>query len=392
MDDRIELFRDFLRIPSVSAEGPKGVYKEAVDFLVKVATAKGLQTEVIEFVPNKPLLLCKWQVESGNGSILLNGHYDVVPVEREKWSYDPFEAHMDEEGRIFARGAQDMKCVCLQHIEALGNLKASGFQPSHSIYIAVVPDEEIGGADGVGRFVQSERFTELDVRCVLDEGLASVTNSIPLFFAERVVWWIKLIAEGKSGHGSRFIKDTAIEKLLKVLEHAMKFRERQEKEHECGKHLGEVVSLNVTTLSGGSALNVVPGRFEATLDVRISPNFSAEAFQNLLDEWTAQEGISYTLLHHQNEFNVSPTDRSNVFWNSICSTLETMDIPFEPQIFPAGTDSRFYRALGIPAFGFSPIRNTPVLLHDHDEFVFAKEYLRGIDIFESLIKNLCDGI
>ena len=59
-----------------------------------------------------------------------------------------------------------------------------------------------------------------------------------------------------------------------------------------------------------------------------------------------------------------------------------------PQIFPAGTDSRFLREVGIPAFGFSPMNNTPVLLHDHNEFLNEKVFLRGIDIFEDVIAEV----
>lgn len=50
--------------------------------------------------------------------------------------------------------------------------------------------------------------------------------------------------------------------------------------------------------------------------------------------------------------------------------------------------------MGIPALGFSPMNNTPVLLHDHDEFIGADTYLRGIDIYEKLIPSVanCAGI
>lgn len=46
--------------------------------------------------------------------------------------------------------------------------------------------------------------------------------------------------------------------------------------------------------------------------------------------------------------------------------------------------------VGIPAIGFSPMNNTPVLLHDHDEFISAEVYLRGIEIYKQLIKNIAN--
>lgn len=55
-----------------------------------------------------------------------------------------------------------------------------------------------------------------------------------------------------------------------------------------------------------------------------------------------------------------------------------------------GTDSRFIRALGIPAIGFSPMNNTPVLLHDHNEFLKADTYLNGIEIYKKIIPKLAN--
>lgn len=60
------------------------------------------------------------------------------------------------------------------------------------------------------------------------------------------------------------------------------------------------------------------------------------------------------------------------------------------QIFPAGTDSRYLREVGIPAIGFSPMPNTPVLLHDHNEFLNEDIFLRGIDIFVDIIENVAN--
>jgi aminoacylase len=65
-----------------------------------------------------------------------------------------------------------------------------------------------------------------------------------------------------------------------------------------------------------------------------------------------------------------------------------MDCAIEPQVFPAATDSRFLRALGIRALGFSPMRNTEILLHEHDEYIPEATYLEGIGVYVGLIKAL----
>jgi len=90
-------------------------------------------------------------------------------------------------GDIYARGSQDMKCVSVQYLEALRNLKKRGFVPLRTIHVSFVPDEEIGGHDGAGMFVNSEEFQRLNVGVVLDEGLASPDESYRIFFRTQVL-------------------------------------------------------------------------------------------------------------------------------------------------------------------------------------------------------------
>lgn len=61
------------------------------------------------------------------------------------------------------------------------------------------------------------------------------------------------------------------------------------------------------------------------------------------------------------------------------------NISIKPQIFPGGTDSRYVRSVGLPAIGFSPINNTPILLHDNDEYLAVDTFLRGIEIYIKII-------
>jgi aminoacylase len=57
-------------------------------------------------------------------------------------------------------------------------------------------------------------------------------------------------------------------------------------------------------------------------------------------------------------------------------------------IFPAATDSRFLRALGIKAIGFSPMRNSPILLHEHDEYLDTDVFVEGCAVYEKLLLAL----
>lgn len=123
-------------------------------------------------------------------SIVLNSHMDVVPVFEDKWTHPPFSADIDSEGRIFARGSQDMKCVGVQYLAAIRALKKEGVTLRRTIHVVFVPDEETGGVAGMKVFVHADEFKALNVGFSLDEGLASVNEVFPVYYAERSIWSI----------------------------------------------------------------------------------------------------------------------------------------------------------------------------------------------------------
>ncbi|CAM6099551.1 unnamed protein product [Calypogeia fissa] len=66
--------------------------------------------------------------------------------------------------------------------------------------------------------------------------------------------------------------------------------------------------------------------------------------------------------------------------------VSMFDATIIPNVVTASSDSRFLRMKGIPAFGFTPVQNVPVLMHAHNEFMNAWEFLKGITVFEQVIQ------
>lgn len=88
----------------------------------------------------KPIAVISWiGTEATLPSIVLNSHMDVVPVFEGSWTHPPFGAVMDEEGRIFARGSQDMKCVGVQYLGAIRALKNEGISLKRTVHVMFVP-------------------------------------------------------------------------------------------------------------------------------------------------------------------------------------------------------------------------------------------------------------
>lgn len=143
-----------------------------VEFLKKLSNEIGLKFQVEYPVSiDKPIVILSWiGSEPEAPSILLNSHMDVVPVFEEFWTHKPFDADIDDDGKIFARGAQDMKSVGMQYLGAIRSLKKDKITIRRSIHVVFVPDEEIFGRAGMKAFASSDAFASLKVGFALDEG------------------------------------------------------------------------------------------------------------------------------------------------------------------------------------------------------------------------------
>ena len=86
---------------------------------------------------------------------------------------------------------------------------------------------------------------------------------------------------------------------------------------------------------------------------------------------------------------ITPMDGSiNPWYNHFTEAMSQMNLEFTPEVFPAATDSRFLRALGIRALGFSPMRNSEIMLHENDEYLLTHVFLEGISVYIGIIQSL----
>ncbi|XP_078444441.1 uncharacterized protein LOC144713661 [Wolffia australiana] len=400
----IELFQQYLRIRT---DHPHPDYASAVDFLIAQARSIGIASQIFEFAPGKPTLLLSWPGTNPSlPSVLLNSHLDSVPVEVDKWIHTPFSAHRDpSDGRIFARGAQDDKCLAIQHLEALRELKSDpNFAPLRSIHVSLVPDEEIGGKDGAAKFVASEEFRNLNVGFVLDEGQASPTDEFRVFFADRTPWRMIVRASGRPGHGSRMYDHSAIENLMETVEAVARFRDSQFDLVKAGlKAASEVISMNPVYFKAGInspsgfSMNMQPSEAEVGYDVRIPPTEHPDTIRKRIQEELvpASKNLTFQIIEagpirdNAGRPLLTPTNESNPWWAVFERAITKSGGKLaKPEILSSTTDSRFMRQIGVPCLGFSPMANTPIRLHEHNEFLKDTVFLKGIEVFTHIIRSL----
>ncbi|XP_037042041.1 aminoacylase-1A-like [Bradysia coprophila] len=393
-NEEIQILRKYLRIPSVH---PNINYEPCVDFLKEQALNLGLPISVVYPVNDKnPVVIITWiGSQPSLPSIMLNSHMDVVPVFEEFWTHPPFSANIDESGRIYARGAQDMKSIGTQYLAAIRALKRDGIeQLKRTIHVIFVPDEEINGTYGMEGFVTSKEFTDLNVAFSLDEGDPSPTNELILYHGERSSCAVEFTCYGQSGHGSLFLKNTPGKKVQFLINKFMELRDVEEGKLDSNKNLsiGDVTTINLSMMSGGVQNNVVPGEFTIVFDIRLAVDVDHDEFYRMIERWCDEAGGNIKI-NYQSKDPKSPvtaTDETNPFWIAFKRATDELNLKINKQICSGGTDSRFLRLKNVPALGFSPIWNTPVRLHDHDEFVYAATYLEGIKIYKKIIAELAN--
>jgi aminoacylase len=441
-ESAINSFSRFLQFETVTATAPEtGAYVEAADYILDQLRSIPCLDSIHclnESLDNSPVVVARWAGTNPDlPIILLNSHYDVVPANMDDWTVEPF-AGLRKDGKVYGRGAQDMKCVCIQYIEAIRKLHSmKEFTPTRSIYLTFVPDEEVGGS-GMATFLSSKLYKSLPgIALALDEGLASTTSTYSVFYGERLPWWVDITATGNTGHGSRFISNTAVEQIIEVANKALAFREGQRAalhgSKDNAKHmncahavaakkrrmmkekkgtemtLGDVTTLNITTLEAGVkagndfVYNCVPPTAKCSMDIRISPHVNPSDMKNMLDQWcqecssSKEDGhkLEWKYIDNQGSVNdlqshaLTSTDvRVNPWYGVFSDSLTKMGMQFEPEVFPAATDSRFLRLLGIRALGFSPMRNSEILLHENDEHLDESVFVEGIGVYVGLIESL----
>ena len=179
----VSRLQDYLRMRT-DHPSPEAGYAEAVALFRTYAVEIGLEFSSTDLVPGHPIILMKWSgSEPSLPSVVLNSHSDVVPAVVGSWTKEPYGGAV-EDGKIYGRGAQDMKSVTIQHVEAIARLKATGYVPRRNVFVLIVPDEEQGGVRGMKLLLGHAFFKDVNPGVVIDEGLASTDSKYSVFYAE----------------------------------------------------------------------------------------------------------------------------------------------------------------------------------------------------------------
>ena len=429
-------FKDLLRIDTTN---PPGNERAAADYLGHVLARESIPYRIVESEPTRASLVARLAGSGKKAPLMLNGHLDVVPAEREHWRHDPFGAE-EHEGCVWGRGAVDMKNMVAMSLMTLVLLKRAGVALERDVIFAAVADEEAGSRHGA-RFLVEQHPELVRAEYVLNE-IGAYTLYLgegvfyPIQVAEKGVCWFELTAHGTPGHGSMPRPDNAVVRIARAIEsldrvrlpfHSvpvvegflrrlvdkapalarkalpvlsrppfaavlLKLARMQDPEQAIALEALLRNTASPTVVRGGHKVNVIPSSASVVVDGRMLPGQTVDDF--LAEVRRVVGGDLLVRVLEQHEGPVFQTDTP--LYDAIGRAIEkhhpgAVAVPF---MIPGFTDSHAYARLGATCYGFSPVKmprglSYTRLYHGHDERIPVEGFAWGLRVLVDVVSEFC---
>ncbi|MEX0782106.1 MAG: M20/M25/M40 family metallo-hydrolase [Dehalococcoidia bacterium] len=424
-DEALDIFVRYLQIDT---SNPPGNEKPAARFLGSLIEREGIAVEYIETAPNREVAVATLKGDGSKRPLMLCNHTDVVPVEAQYWDVPAFEGVV-KDGRIYGRGAVDMKGCGVMQLLAFLLLARQKAPLKRDIVFCAVPDEEAGSEQGMV-WLCEHRPDIVDVEFELSEGGGGSSRfggrPAKLFTVatnEKDICWLRLTAVGTPGHGSRPHADNSAVHLIRALnrltdwDRGVTFTPDTEayvaklaeagllKEAADRDSLEQRVratpefyamflnTLNLTMLDAGIKANVIPAKSTAVIDCRLLPGQAKDDWIRQVRERIGDDRVVVELESpDQGEPQQVPWDTElfRVINDVVRSAME--DAVVVPGMTIGGTDNRFLRATGIPAYGFIPCLLSPeerAGFHGNNEFLTIDNLNMGVELMYEVVRRMC---
>ena len=427
-DHVVSLTRQFLRINTTN---PPGNEEEAALFLEAVLKEAGIPSVIYRSAPKRANLLARIKGRTNGKPIILLSHVDVVAAREDEWDVDPFGGEV-RDGYIYGRGAIDMKSQTICQLLAFIHLHESGIVPERDILFLATADEEVGGTFGAEYMVKEvgelrgAAFVLSEGGCITEEaGVRHAQVSV----GEKNLAQFSIRAHGTGGHGSRPLKDSANEKILKAssaiaahewplkatpvvraymdgifkdmkfegytyknLRDALTrrgFRRFVENDPVYNALLRNTTAL--TILKGGEKVNVIPAESTACFDARLLPGENYGSFMKTVKRLAGKRVEVSPISGGTGE--PAGSGHRTPYFKSIVRAMRAVNpaLPVLPFITTGATDLRYFREFGIPAYGFFPVtlsEEDQLRMHGKNERIPIAALKEGLDGTIRILEDL----
>ncbi|WP_090824543.1 peptidase [Paenibacillus sp. yr247] len=217
---------------------------------------------------------------SGGGrSILLNGHMDVVPEGNpEQWDDDPFSGKVVD-GKLFGRGATDMKGGIASLLLAVGAVQGTGIKLKGDLIIQSVIEEESGGVGTLAAIVKGYQA---------DAALIPEPTNLRIFPKQQGSMWFRIEVKGRSAHGgTRYEGVSAIEKSIAVMQHIQELEKKRNARisDPLYAHNPIPIPINIGVIQGGNWPSSVPDTVKLEGRMGVAPDEKLEEAKEEMVRW-----------------------------------------------------------------------------------------------------------
>ena len=293
--------------------------------------------------------------------LTLYSHIDVVKAN----SINQYTPTISQ-GKIYGRGAGDMKCGTAIEIQSF--ITALQANPDASLALMIVGDEEIGGTNGI-KFLLSEHQYRTDCVYMPDSGSGLDT----IITDQKGIFFIQVTTKGKSAHGSRSHEGkNAILLAYEIIQDLYSFFEKSDP-----KKYRSTISLS--QINGGRSFNSVPDKCEFTIDIRFTDIKDVNKVMQYLDK---KKDTSFETLLFDKNFYVDKNNPALQLYQKISEKVLKSKVAFKFE--HGGSDGRFFQNYNIPCI-IMGIKKANT--HGENEWADVKEIQQGEVILNQFIEE-----
>lgn len=402
--EAVKFLSDLVKIDT---SNPPGNETRAAEYMKSVLASNGIQAQIYESAPGRGNLVARLKGSGKKKPLLLMGHLDVVGVERDKWTFDPFGGTI-RDGYLYGRGAIDDKSMDAANLEVFLLLHRLKVPLDRDVILLAEAGEEGTSQFGID-FMVAQQWDEIACEYALNEGGDIVEENgkvqyVAVSTTQKVPRGFTLVAHGTSGHGSAPRVDNSIAHLAAAVDKAarweapMRLNETtrrffqqmakisppekaqlyehiedpaaQQKLHEIepGYYSMLRTSLVPTIIKGGFRSNVIPAEAEARFDVRALPDENMDQLKAQLAKLINDPAITFVDAENANARPATPPSKLDTDgFHALEHAQEKVfpGVPTIPMMQVGATDSAQLRARGVQAYDIGTVLDANDLKRIH---------------------------
>jgi acetylornithine deacetylase/succinyl-diaminopimelate desuccinylase-like protein len=421
----------------INTSNPPGNEQIAAMYITGILAKEGIKAEIIDMMPGRSAVVARLRssaVAQPSRALLLVAHLDTVPVEKSRWSVDPFGAVV-KDGYLYGRGAIDDKGMVAANLAVFISLKRSMAHLNRDVIFLATDDEEAGG-DASIRMLIAKHWEKIAAGFAINEGGNVFLKNGKVQYAgvqadEKVAANIAVIARGTSGHASQPTKDNAVVHLAAALAKIgaysapVRFTSivrryfeglapleddeigkwiRSMETPDRGEHAQRVISdasplwnamlrdtIAPTTLTAGVANNVIPAEARANLNVRLLPGDTIDKVLNDLNKLVNDPHVKLEL--QPNSGLAAPSSSLESEFYTVITKVVSQEfggapaLPFQSTWL---TDSAQLRLHQVQAYGLVPFplsQDDLKHMHGDDERIPLGAFDKGVDVLAKIVND-----